>query len=353
MINSKHMSMFRPYSYGIVAENKPLDTNLVKVIPVEITPFIDGSVDTDITEIESKALDSEDREYTIKIQKSKAIKCRWLKWGGQRTTAPDVRRNMRVMIYRFADSDIFYWTSLGLDDHLFRLETVTWLFSDDPDGLSDDDRSLENSHSLTVSTHDRHITLQTVDTNNEAFTYTVKLDLAESIFTLTDNADNYFYLDSKNTNIRMHNTEGTWAELNKKNINLYAPDSFSLEAEENVRIQCKNYYLTVGESYSEEIGENHTSNIGGDSVQSVGGNKSEDVSGNYQITTAGYTCDTPTATFTGQVSVGGLSIAPGSAGGGGGAEIAGNITVDGTSTFNAPLTAMKVTSTQPIDAPNV
>lgn len=353
MITAKHMSAFKPYSIGIVADNKTLESSEILVIPVEINPFIDGDLGSEVEEIESKGKNHEDEEYTLKVKKSKVIKCKWLKWGGQRATAPDVRRGMRVMIYRFSDSNHFYWTSLGLDDHLYRLETITWLVSDDPEGTGDTPKSIDNSHSITMSAHDKYIQLQTVNTNGEEFTYKFKFDLDESIVTLTDDVDNYIYLDSKNTVIRAHNAEGTFAELNQKNINMYAPDSFSLKAEENVNIECKNYYLTVGENYTESIGADYASDVGGNVTRTVGGNHSEEVSGNVTLKCATYTCDTPQATFTGQVAVGGISVAPGSAGGSGGAEVAGQVTVQGSATFVADLTALKVTSTQPIDAPNV
>ena len=337
MITAKHMSAFKPYSIGQVVDNKTLDTDEILVVPIEITPFIDGELSSDVQEIESKGENHEEEEYTIKIKRSDVIRCKWLKWGGQRATAPDVRNGMRVMIYRFSDSNHFYWTSLGLDDHLYRLETIVWLVSDDPDGTGNTPKSIDNSHSITMSAHDKYIQLKTVNTNGEEFTYNFKFDLEASVVTLTDDVDNYIYLDSKNTVIRAHNAEGTFAELNQKNINLYAPDSFSLKAEEDIRIECKNYYLTVGENYSETIGGNHTSEVTGD----------------MSIKCASYTCDTPQATFTGQVSVGGIAIAPGSAGGDGGAEIAGEVSVQGAANFAADLTALKVSSTQPISAPNV
>lgn len=330
-MTATNLSAFKPYSYGLVSENKPLSTNEILVIPVEITPFFGDEVDANMEDVTSKGKDSENKEYTVKIKRSTSIKCKWLKWGGNRITAPDVRVGMRVMIYRFGDSNLFYWTDLGLDNHLMRLETITWLFNDNPDGVSDEPSSPDNSISLTVSTHEKHITLQTVKTNSEKFAYTINLDLENSTFTITDDINNYIHLDSANNLIRAHNADTTFIELSKLDINLYAPGNYSLRADENISISCKNYLLEVEEDYTETIDGDYDSKVGG----------------NYSIKCSTYTCDTKLATFTGMVAMGGMTTAPGAAAGNGGASMSGPVTMDST------LTAMKVTSTLPIDAPNV
>lgn len=332
-MSSKFLSALTPISYGLVAENKLLDSNTILVIPVEITPFVEGDVNGDVEDLESKGTDSDEIEYTIKVKKSKVIKAKWLKWGGQRTTAPDVRKNMRVMIYRFADSDKYYWTSLGLDDHLYRLETVQWLFSDDPDGLSDDDRNPDNSISFVVSTHDKHITITTPNSNGERFKYTIKLDLQESIFTLTDDADNYLFLDSANTHIKFRNADETYMELNKEDINMYAPNDFNLVAAEHVTVQCKNLSVTVDEAVVVEVGTDVSMTIGGDSVSTVGGDYILSASG-VSITASTFSMGTDSA-----------NIEAGSIG------LKGALVVDGESTFTKPMSAAGIASTGPVSAP--
>lgn len=336
-------SQFRLYTVGIVAENKPRTTSQLLVVPIEILPLLNGALGVEDEVIEDRGKDFYDREYTVNVKARQAIECKWLPWGSNRATAPDMRAGERVFIYRFADADEYYWVDSGLDAQLRRLETVTWLFNADPDGTSDEPRNGENSYLVEISTHDKLITLKTTSLNGEPFEYTFQFNTGEGRVTLADNDGNYIEFNSDQTSITFENREGTRVSLDKQNLFAYAPNDIFVEALENIFLKCKNYTQTVEENYTSNVGDAIAITSATYKLQT----------GSSLVETNNFTVDSPTSTFTGQVAVGSISVAPGSKGGNGGMSITGNMDVGGNVQVDGTIVCRKLTSIEPISAPNV
>lgn len=244
-------SGFKLYSFGIAAENKPLTTKTLLVIPIEVLPAMEGELGEESEELKHKGVNSFDEPYEVTVKTRNAIPCKWLQWGSNRDTAPDVRRGERILIFRVGDSDEeFYWVSMGLDDYLRRLETVRYLFNADPDGLSDSEPSPENSYCLEYSTHEKKITLTTTKLNGEPFAYTVQLNTGEGYFTVTDDAKTFIEMDSAEQRITLHNTTGTFLECNKEDIIGYAVRDANFTAVRNITFKCENFTVEANNTYS-------------------------------------------------------------------------------------------------------
>lgn len=238
-------SKFRFYSIGLVVKDKERESMIAYVSPIEIMPLLDGLMDHSEGVLEDQGVDSFEREYQVKVKHSNAIKCKWVPWGGTRVTAPDLVKGERVAIYRFADSDIFYWKEMGLEADLRRLETVRFLVAANKDRESTDPRSPENSYVFEVSAHDRLITLRTTKLNDEPYSYVWQLNTTEGVWVFTDDVGNYIQLDSKETVITFKNANETTYELNKNNIIEYASGTIERIALGDYTVTCANYTLEV------------------------------------------------------------------------------------------------------------
>jgi hypothetical protein len=252
------VSMWRLWSEGVVAENKPLSTNDCFVTPYEVFPMMDGELGDDEEELETEGVDSFDVPFKLKVKVSSTIRCKWYPRGSNRATAPDVRKGERVEIWRFGDSPEYYWVPKGLDDHLRRLETVRFLFNADPDGLGDNPPSPENCYVIEISTHEKKITIQTSKINEEPFAYTIQLNTGEGYLTIMDDADNYLMLDSAEKHIRFQNGDGAFFELLKRNINVHAPDDINVEALRDILIECKNLTWQAKNNVTFKVGQTFT-----------------------------------------------------------------------------------------------
>lgn len=305
------LSKLKMISIGIVSEHKKLTTHFAKIHPAELLGEIDGELRSIPVELVASGVDFDNNEYTVKIQGDTSLTCEWLHLNsGNRLTSPDIRKGEQVIIWQFGETDKYYWTPMGRDVRLRRLETVIWAFSNIPDPEAEVDAlTPENAYYFEVSTHTKQITLKTNKHDGEPFAYTIQLNTKDGNYTITDDVGNYVQLDSAETTIDLTNKDGTFWRLNKKNIRGYAPDSMYLVAENNVDIQCKDYKLYAKNSISTEtksaIHKAKTINNEADSIL----NKAQSIIN-----------DAPTVTCTGLLVCASISVA-GGAGGGGSADI--------------------------------
>lgn len=213
------MSRIKFYSMGIVAENKALNTDIVEVSPVEELPFIDGEITDTTQELNAANTNKDGVSSNATAYVTNTVPAIWLPIaGGNRHTSPDVRRGAVVMLYQMADEKKYYWTTLTNDLKLRKLETVLFAFS----ATKQEDVPVngDNYYYLEVSTHTKTVTFHTSKADGEPYSYDIQINAKEGKILITDDIDNYFLFDSKQKQIRMENTDGTFFEVIGKDCNL-------------------------------------------------------------------------------------------------------------------------------------
>lgn len=238
-------------SLGIVAEHKKLSSKSTMVHPAEVLTEIDGELRGLPIILYSAGVDGENREYQIKIEANTSLECEWLHLGEHRQTAPDIRRGEQVIIWEIENStdEKYYWSSMGRDSNLRRLESVLWAFSNVSDPEEDvDSLNYDNAYTVEVSTHSKQITIRTNKYDGEPFAYVIQLNTKDGNYTVQDDVGNYIQLDSAETTIDFTNKDKTHFRLNKKDIFGYAPDSIYMQAVNTMEFKCKDYILEASNS---------------------------------------------------------------------------------------------------------
>lgn len=221
------VSQFQPFAVGIAAENKELRSKILKVVPHEHLPFLDGELKENPTPLGFKGVDADGNAYEGQVFADNVVEAEWWQEGGAGISAPDVRRGERIILYRFGDADKYYWRPWG-DNHLRRLETKIFAISATQDE-STTALTPENSYFLELSSHTKRITLQTSQANGESVSYFLRLDMGTGEITLDDNVGNSFYLKSLEGFLRLLNTQMSHFILDKRKISLKADEEISLE----------------------------------------------------------------------------------------------------------------------------
>lgn len=300
------ISQLRIYSIAIVAANKVLSSSEIEATPVEDTPMLNGELSDAYTDYRTSAKDAEGAAYEHSIATATTIKAKWLPISSSnRMTAPDVRRGETVVLWRFADTDQFYWSTLKDDMHLRKLETVVYAFSATRDEASK--TTAETSYFLEVSTHKKLVHLHTCREDGEPFAYDIQLNTAEGFFTIQDDDGNSIQLDSANQRILMFNKLGSFLDINKTKIFLKSTDLVDIKTKA-VNIQSETY------------------------TQKATTNTIEVTTENFKAQTNNMTAMT---THVGNFALmGGLAASPGASGSGvaieGAVEVVGTIRSDGT-----------------------
>lgn len=214
-------SIFMPYSIGQITIPKERTSRMVQALPVEIASGTDGEVTHAPQEEILKGFDSDGSEYQVKMTSSRDLECEWLPMEGNRVTPPDVQRGELVMIYRLGDSDRYFWTCMGIRNHLRTLESVITMYGATPN-ISGCGLDFTNCYYQIWSPADGHITFGTSQANGEEFKYTFQINAKESFAGLTDDVGNYMEINSAAGRCMFKNASGSIIRAEKQIIDLIA-----------------------------------------------------------------------------------------------------------------------------------
>lgn len=333
------------HSYGVVAVNKPRSSMEIDVTPLETIPLADGELTDASQETKVKGVDHDGSAFETSVNTAVTITARWLPMGSNRATPPDVRRGEKVAIYRFGDADKYYWTSLEYDAKLRKLETVIWQFSNTQDEGAE--ATSETTYFIEVSTHDKIIHVHTGTSDGEPYGYDFVLDTKNGRFNLIDTLKNYFLLDSGEKLWRLLNADGSYAEVNKKDLNFYAVENFNVRAGKNIN-------LYAGENKMVTVVKEEVTKVGGSRAVTVGESIRYTAPETMKVTTP--MLDTSKDFKTGGIASIGSSLSTGNTAGmsgesringkltieNGGLEVNGSVRVTGDGTFTGRVSASNI-----------
>ena len=286
------LSMLRPIGTGIATENKLLSSKECWFHVMELYPFDQNELKSDNDEIRDVGIDAKGESYEVSVKFGKSIKAEWLPSGGNRMTAPDIRRGERAEIFRLADTDKFYWRAMEMDQGVRRLETVVMMYSNTQ---NEDVKELspENSWVVEISTHQKTMSIVTPKSDGEAFGYTVQLNTKDSTFVLQDDGGQSFELASNERFWRMVNADGTSVTIDKKNVTWEVPETFLLK--------CKDMIVEAGNSIKTKTNTHESIS----QEYSLSTNSYNNTSSDYKVSTGSLTISYGDGSFTGSTNFGG------------------------------------------------
>lgn len=226
-MENQKLSKLQFYSLGIVAMNKSLTSNLIEVTPVEEFPLLDGEVTDNTEKYKTEFKNAQKEPFNLELKTTATIKAKWLPINNSnRRTSPDVRRGEHVILYRFADTDEYWWNTLQNDNSLRRLESVIYSFNNlKVENIED---TVDTSYWLEVSTHKKIMHVHTSKNDGEPFAYDIQINAKDGKLVITDDVNNFIVINSKDSTIRAENTFGTFVEINKNVINMSASESINM-----------------------------------------------------------------------------------------------------------------------------
>lgn len=324
-------SMLKMVSFGTVAANKLLSSMDIEVVPVEKLTMLNGELTDNLVTETTKGVDSSGAAFESTAKNAVSVTARWLPFGSNRKTAPDVRRGEQVCIWQYGDADKYYWSELEYNGKLRKLETVVFMISNTK--AEEEEAAAENTYFFSWSTHDKIVQLHTSISDGEPFGYDFILNTKDGNLQITDTIENTVFLDSAAKRIVLKNAAGTFFDLN----------------DENLFINVVKDMVTV---------------VGGDMTTIVKGKSSTKVEGDYLVDAPKVDFITPVMTTTEVFNVGknaligtslvvtkGLTLGNGittGATGSGGITIKGPINLEGSLSSNSGATFASN-----VNAPNI
>lgn len=226
---------------SVVASTKETNSKTIMVYTPSLNPAADGRVVADAQKKESKSVDSKGQTTTSNVLTSATFPAIWKPIGDtNRLTPPDVREGSQVAIYQASGQDTYYWTTFGVNAATYRLETVVYGWSANPNINENVELDLSNYYMLTVSTHTGKISFRTSQKNGEKTTLEILIDaMAGKIYAGGKNKNTLVFDDIEDS-LTFINRLGTVLDVNKKKITAYAPESINFNTDEEFNVLTKN-----------------------------------------------------------------------------------------------------------------
>lgn len=208
-------SKLKLFSLGLVIEDKKRRNTTIKVSPIEELPFQEGDISKQSFKNEIKIKDADDKVQVSKLEGDNYLLAKWLPYGqSNRISPPDVIKGETVLIFRFSDTDEYYWTTLFNNPSIRRQETATYVYGNISKGRVPWGK--DSSYYFEISTHDKHIKLHTSKNDNELCSYDIVLNTDKGFLIIEDNLKNSIMFDSKLNKFTFNPNEEF--EINTKDI---------------------------------------------------------------------------------------------------------------------------------------
>lgn len=202
---------------GYALSNREMKSKEIEVFLPEQSNMRDGELIPGTADLSYDLSDINAMTVSGKITTSNTITALWLPMSSWVAMPPSIRRGERVLVYRMADTDVFYWKELGLDDGLRRRDTIIIALSNTQDE-STKYLTFENSYWLEFSTLTKKIALVTNKSDGEPFAYQVYIDTKEGRVVKQDDIGNFTEMVSAENRHQFVTADGTYLRIEKNFI---------------------------------------------------------------------------------------------------------------------------------------
>ena len=185
-----------------------------------------------------------EEEGTGVVPRIQTILCQYI--GGVNHIVPCVHVGERVWVFQYEGGEAsYYWAPMGRTEDLgIRLrEHARWFIMDQPksiEGSKAKDVTDENSYFIDMNTNkgEKIFHIHTSTNDGEPYGYDLRIRPELNVTEFVDTAGNYFLLDSKEILWKLFNISGSYIELRKDVINVYAPKDINVEAGNNITVKA-------------------------------------------------------------------------------------------------------------------
>lgn len=213
-------------------------------------PQADGRNSAKTQQVERVSKNAYNEEVRSATLKSNSIPAIWKKMDdSNRITSPDVREGSQVAIYTVQGGNNYYWTLDGLNAETFRMETVLYGWSANPNLDANADFNVDNFYIMKVDTRTGIMTARTSMANNEPTRFDVILDGQNGTISWAGNEGSYLKFDDMERSFTYTNRDGAVFNITRETANLYLPDAVNLFADKQINIKTETLRIQAKEAF--------------------------------------------------------------------------------------------------------
>lgn len=197
-------SSLKIYSLGIVVKAEDPDTKEIQVSPIESMNLQQpGMISQNKIEFRGSHPDDKGISVAGDVKAENYVKAKWICIGSSnRVTAPDVYPNETVLLFRYSNNDVYYWTSIFHEPELRKKEAVTFGVSNLSvtkgwTGNTPIAYTKDTAYWFDIDAVKKMVSLSTPNNDGEFAKYTFEIDTAKSTLKINDNRGNSVAIDSR------------------------------------------------------------------------------------------------------------------------------------------------------------
>ena len=270
-------SLLKLWALGTVTRDKPFGVDIIMVTPTERDTMQKGDPSIAEDSIDQKVDSPTGVAGGQTLKGTKEMPATWFPDGDNYVmTSPMVRVGETVKLYKYADKDELFWTTVYREPSLRRIER----FVIGASNLSSpgDPFDLESAYSMDFDTLSKAIRIRTTHSDGEKFSYTLELFPKESLFRVMDNVGNIICLDSENTNVYLEDISGGRFETRDGHPRIYGPKGVFIETPAQFHVQAGDTLINAGSNlvngpttFSDPVSMNATLSLASNFTMGGGG----------------------------------------------------------------------------------
>lgn len=238
------MNLLDCIGVGVVAGTKQTNTDEILVYLPGFFPGAEGRTRAAVVETETIGYNSAGEEVRSQTLRSNVVGATWKRTGdSNRLTSPDVREGTKVALYNVKGQNNYFWTLEGVNQETFRLESVIYGWSANPNVDENTPFSVDDYYMMKVDTRTGLVSLRTSMANGEKTRFDIQVDAAEGVISLVGNEESYLKFDDVNRSFSYSNRDGSYLEIDKKVMTAYLPQQLNLFADVDINIKTKTLNL--------------------------------------------------------------------------------------------------------------
>lgn len=224
------MNLFNCLGLGIVTATKDTNTEEAMVYLPGLFPHAEGRANMGVSVGENRAFNDAGDEVTSTVMSSNSIPMKWINFSNNnRMTSPDVREGSMVAVYNVQGSSQYFWSYVGVNQETFRLETVLYGYSANPNVESDNRFDINNFYVFKVDTRDGKVSLRTSKRNKEKTRFEIEVDAKEGRITTVGDHGSYLCFDDVGRSLTYTNKDGSLFNIEKNTLTSFIPSTINLE----------------------------------------------------------------------------------------------------------------------------
>lgn len=200
----EEQSSLKIYSLGIVTKGAGKTLGEIMVTPIEAMNIQKPGL-IDKNKIEFKGSHPDDKGVSVdgNVKAENFVKATWICIGtSNRVTPPIVYPNETVLLYRYSNNDVFYWTSIFHEADLRKKESAIFGFSNLSVAKGWKDGApvaygKDTGYWVEIDAIKKLVSLTTPNNDGEFAKYVFEIDVAKATLTISDDKKNIIKIDSK------------------------------------------------------------------------------------------------------------------------------------------------------------